>query len=184
MPTKVIILDRDGVINVDSDEYIKSPDEWEPIKGSLEAMGKLYAAGYKIFVITNQSGVGRKLFSIGDLTRIHRKMVKSLQKFGCHIDAILYCPHKPDDGCDCRKPLPGMFLELADRINMPLDGIYAIGDSVRDLEAASSAGATPALVLTGKGRKSKKLIKGTELEDTPVYKNLADFTEQLLAEST
>jgi len=108
---KAIILDRDGVINEDSDEYIKSPDEWVPIKGSLEAMGRLYAAGYRIFVITNQSGVGRKLFSIGDLTRMHRKMVLMAQKFGCHIDAILYCPHKPEDNCDCRKPLPGMFLE-------------------------------------------------------------------------
>lgn len=183
---KPIILDRDGVINLDSDDYIKSPEEWEPIKGSLEALGKLTAAGYSIFVITNQSGVSRNLFTIGTLMRIHHKMIDAAKPYGGQIAAILYCPHGPDDGCDCRKPKPGLFSELAERINQSLDGVPAVGDSIRDLQAAHASGAQPILVKTGKGRKSVNALAKdpdlAELADTPVFKNLSDYVTHLLNE--
>lgn len=180
---KPIILDRDGVINIDSDEFIKHPDEWLPIKGSLEAIGQLTSAGYSVFVITNQSGIARKLFTIGDLTRIHRKMVEAVRHHGGQIEAILYCPHGPDDYCACRKPQPGLFNELAERLNTSLSDVPAIGDSIRDLQAAHSAGASPILVKTGKGRKSiAALAKGQhpELEQVPTYKSLAAYVDSLL----
>lgn len=180
---KAIILDRDGVINQDSPEFIKSPDEWIPLKGSIEAIAKLKRAGYAIFIITNQSGVARKLFTVGTLTRIHQKMIKAVSHQGGEIDAILYCPHGPDDGCKCRKPQPGLFLELAERLNLSLTDIPAVGDSIRDLYAAKAAGAKPILVKTGNGQKSANIIaKGEhdELSDIESYKNLADYVEHLL----
>ena len=183
---KAIILDRDGVINQDSDDFIRSPDDWEPIKGSLEALGKLTSAGYAIFVITNQSGVSRNLFTIGTLTRIHHKMIDAAKHHGGQIAAVLYCPHGPDDGCECRKPKAGLFNELAERLNQTLEGVPAVGDSVRDLQAARDGGAQPILVKTGNGRKSlKALTKDAALADlatTPVFKNLADYVDHLLSE--
>ena len=180
---KAIILDRDGVINKDSSEFIKSPDEWIPLKGSLEAIAKLKRAGYTVFVITNQSGIARKLFTVGTLTSIHRKMVDSVLHHGGEIDAILYCPHGPDDDCECRKPKSGLFLELAERMNLNLADIPAVGDSIRDLQAAKAAGAKPILVKTGNGKKSANAInkgKHDELSDVESYKNLADYVEHLL----
>ncbi len=183
---KLIIVDRDGVINQDSDDFIKSPDEWTPIKGSLEALGKLASAGYAIFIVTNQSGIARKLFTVGTLTRIHSKMIEAAKHHNAHISAILYCPHGPDDDCDCRKPKPGLFNELAERLNQSLTGVFAIGDSIRDLQAAQAAGASPILVKTGKGRKSHNALNKDlhpELKDTPVYKSLSDFVDHLLAKN-
>ena len=151
---KLIILDRDGVINVDSDQYIKSPDEWRPIPGSIEAIARLTQWGWRVVVATNQSGVGRGLFVMDTLNAIHDKMLRTVAQAGGRIDAVFFCPHTNGDKCDCRKPKPGMFREIAQRYNTDLKGVPAIGDSLRDLQAAIDAGAQPMLVLTGKGQKT------------------------------
>ncbi len=184
---KLIILDRDGVINEDSDDFIKTPDEWQPISGSIEAISRLYKAGYSIYVLSNQSGIARKLFSMDTLKQIHEKMLKTVKQAGGDIAGIYFCPHGPDDNCDCRKPLAGLYEQLAADLQTPIrsfTGITSIGDSIRDLQAAKTAGATPVLVLTGKGLKSKEsLMKNAsapELQDLAVYASLSDYTEQLL----
>ena len=151
---KLIILDRDGVINHDSDLYIKSPEEWLPLPGSLEAIARLNQWGYRVVVCTNQSGIGRGLFGMDMLNAIHEKMIKAASHVCGSIDAIFFCPHTNADNCDCRKPKPGMFREIASRFNADLAGVPAIGDSLRDLQAAAAVGAQPMLVLTGKGRKT------------------------------
>lgn len=155
MLMKLIILDRDGVVNEDSDAYIKSPDEWTPIPGSLEAIARLNQHGYKVVVATNQSGVGRGLFDMDTLNRIHQKMHKAVVALGGQIDAIFYCPHAADSKCDCRKPKPGMFKRISETLNVDLNGVPAIGDSLRDLQACAVLGCQPMLVLTGKGEKTK-----------------------------
>jgi len=168
---KLIILDRDGVINHDSDQYIKSPEEWKPIPGSLEAIARLTQWGWRVVVCTNQSGVGRGLFVMDTLNAIHDKMVRAVSQAGGRIDAIFFCPHTNADKCACRKPKPGMFREIAERYNVDLAGVPAIGDSLRDLQAAQAVGAQPILVLTGKGQKTHadpSLPSGT-----PVFPDLA-----------
>lgn len=180
----LIILDRDGVINEDSDNYIKSPDEWIPIPGSLEAMARLTQAGYRIAVCTNQSGIFRGYYDIPTLDAMHDKMRSLLQPMGGKVDVIYYCPHGPDDGCDCRKPLPGMFYRVAEHFRVELDGVPAVGDSLRDLQAAQSAGAMPVLVRTGKGPRT--LAKQDEfpshgLFDLPIYDGLACYVDSLLS---
>jgi D-glycero-D-manno-heptose 1,7-bisphosphate phosphatase len=147
----LVILDRDGVINEDSDAYIKSPAEWVPIPGSLEAIARLNHAGYRVVVATNQSGVARGLFGMAELNAIHQKLHAALARLGGQLDGIYFCPHGPDDGCSCRKPRPGLLREIAARHGIDLAGVPAIGDSLRDLEAARAVGATAILVRTGKG---------------------------------
>ena len=164
MPMKLIILDRDGVINVDSDQFIKSPEEWKPIPGSLEAIARLNQWGWRVVVASNQSGVGRGLFGMDTLNAINDKMVRSLAQVGGRLDAIFFCPHAADSTCDCRKPKPGLLLQIAERFNVDLAGVPVVGDSLRDLQAAVAAGAKPYLVLTGKGeitRASPDLPAGT-----------------------
>jgi D-glycero-D-manno-heptose 1,7-bisphosphate phosphatase len=151
---KLVILDRDGVINFDSDQFIKSPDEWRPIPGSIEAISRLTQWGYRVVVATNQSGIGRGLFDMDALNAIHDKMSRAVSLAGGRIDAIFFCPHPADSPCDCRKPRPGMLREIATRYNVDLAGVPAIGDSLRDLQAAVAVGAQPILVLTGKGEKT------------------------------
>jgi len=151
---KLVILDRDGVINYDSAEFIKSPDEWQPIPGSLEAIARLTQAGHHVVVATNQSGVGRGLLDMATLSAIHDKMHKALAHAGGRIDAVFYCPHAQEDGCSCRKPKPGMLEDIARRFNVDLADMPCIGDSQRDLEAAVQVQAQPILVLTGKGKKT------------------------------
>ncbi|MFA6309929.1 MAG: D-glycero-beta-D-manno-heptose 1,7-bisphosphate 7-phosphatase [Sterolibacterium sp.] len=151
---KLIILDRDGVINFDSDQYIKSPEEWKPIPGSLSAIARLNQKGYRVVVSTNQSGIGRGLFGMDVLNAIHDKMLKAAAQVGARIDAVFFCPHTDADGCECRKPKPGMLQEIAARYNTELDGVPLVGDSLRDLQAAAAIGALPILVLTGKGAKT------------------------------
>lgn len=153
--SKLIILDRDGVINQDSDLYIKSPDEWIPIPGSPEAIARLNQWGWRVVVCTNQSGIGRGLFGMDTLNAIHDKMIKTVNHAGGSIDAIFFCPHTNADDCDCRKPKAGMLREVATRYNLDLAGVPVIGDSLRDLQSAVAVGAQPILVLTGKGRKTK-----------------------------
>ena len=179
---KFIILDRDGVINQDSDEFIKSPDEWIPIEGSLNAIARLSRAGFHIFVATNQSGIARGLLTIETLHAIHQKMLAEVQHRGGSIEAILFCPHGPDDGCDCRKPRPGLYLEIGRRTGQSLNGIPVIGDSLRDLQAAESVGARPILVRTGKGQRT---LSGhaEQVSHIAVYDDLASAVEELLIEN-
>lgn len=152
MPTmKLVILDRDGVINHDSDQFIKSPDEWKPIEGSLEAIARLNQYGWRVVVASNQSGIGRGLFGMDTLNAIHDKMVKRLAQVGGRLEAIFFCPHAADSTCDCRKPKPGMLSEIGERFNVDLTEVPVVGDSLRDLQAAELVGAKPYLVLTGKG---------------------------------
>lgn len=158
MAKRLVILDRDGVINHESDAFIKSPAEWRPIEGSLEAIALLSRHGYTVAVASNQSGVGRGLFDRAALAAIHRKMRRAVEKAGGRIDRIVFCPHHPDDGCDCRKPAPGLLQRLARHYRMTLSGVAVIGDSERDLDAAVAAGARPILVLTGKGRATQRAL--------------------------
>ena len=174
---KLVILDRDGTINHDSDEYIKSPQEWRPIDGSLEAIARLTQAGYRVVVATNQSGIARGLFTTQTLFAIHDAMQRALGRIGGRIDAFFFCPHAADGGCACRKPQPGMLLEVARRFNVSLKDTYMVGDSRKDLEAAVAAGARPVLVLTGKGRKARD--EGPLPAGTQVFADLAAFAEQL-----
>ena len=175
---KLIILDRDGVINQDSDAFIKTPDEWLPIAGSLEAIARLNQAGYKVVVATNQSGVGRGLFSMAALNAIHQKMHAAAQLAGADIDAVFFCPHAADDNCDCRKPKPGLFHEIAQRLDVSLKGVPTVGDSLRDLQAGYVAGCQPMLVLTGKGRLTQ--AKGGLPPGTSVWDDLAGAVQHLL----
>ncbi|MBC3885318.1 D-glycero-beta-D-manno-heptose 1,7-bisphosphate 7-phosphatase [Undibacterium griseum] len=176
---KLIILDRDGVINQDSDAFIKSPDEWIPITGSLQAIARLNQAGYRVVVATNQSGIGRKLFDMATLNAIHQKMHHMAQQVGATIDAIFFCPHMADDNCDCRKPKPGMLHEIARRYDQPLKGVHTVGDSLRDLQAGFVMGCIPHLVLTGKGKQT--LEKGGLPPGTELYLDLATMVDKLLA---
>lgn len=170
---KLVVLDRDGTINHDSDQYIKSPAEWKPVKGSLEAIARLTQAGHRVVVATNQSGIARGLFDMTTLNAIHDAMQRAVHQAGGRIDAIFFCPHAGDANCECRKPKPGMLLEIGRRMNAPLAGVPVVGDALRDLQAAAAAGARPVLVLTGKGRQTRAaggLPPGTE-----IFADLAAF---------
>lgn len=178
---KLIILDRDGVINHDSDQFIKSPLEWIPIPGSLEAIARLNQAGYRVIVSTNQSGIARGLLDIVTLNAIHQKLHESAKQVGASIDAVFFCPHAADDNCDCRKPKPGMLHAIAKRFNLSLKGIPNIGDSLRDLQAGFVVGCVPYLVLTGKGEKT--LEKGGLPPGTTIYADLATAVDHLLTDA-
>ena len=180
-PIKLIILDRDGVVNYDSDQFIKSPEEWKPIPGSLEAISRLNQAGFKVVLATNQSGVGRGLFDMAMLNAIHDKMHKALALAGARIDACFFCPHAADSDCGCRKPKPGMFREIGVRFNASLTGVPCIGDSLRDLQAAAEVGGQPILVLTGKGRLTQE--KGGLPENTLVFEDLAEAVRYVIQKS-
>ncbi len=174
---KLIILDRDGVINYDSAQFIKSPEEWKPLPGSLEAIARLNQEGYRVVVATNQSGVGRGLFDMPTLNAIHDKMHKACALVGARIDAVFFCPHTADSHCHCRKPKVGMLQEIAERYNMSLTGVPAVGDSLRDLQSAVTMGAIPYLVLTGKG--SKTQAAGGLPGGTRVFTDLAAVVAEL-----
>ena len=174
---KFVILDRDGTINQDSDQYIKSPEEWKPIKGSMEAIARLTQAGYRLVVATNQSGIARGLFDMTTLNAIHDAMHRAVVQAGGRIDAIFFCPHAADSECDCRKPKPGMLLEIGRRFNVPLEEVHMVGDAARDLQAAATAGAKPVLVLTGKGKKTQ--AAGNLPSGTLVFDDLAAFAEHV-----
>ncbi len=174
---KLVILDRDGTINHDSDQYIKSTSEWRPIDGSLEAIARLTQADYRIAVATNQSGIARGLFDTTTLIAIHDTLQRALGQVGGRVDGFFFCPHAADSACECRKPKPGMLLEIARRFNVSLDSVYMVGDALRDLQAAAAAGAKPVLVLTGKGRKTEK--DGGLPPGTMVFPDLAAFARHL-----
>jgi len=174
---KLVILDRDGVINHDSEAYIKSPDEWKPIAGSLEAIAKLTQSGFRVVVATNQSGIGRGLFDMAALNAIHDKMHRAVGQAGGRIDAVFYCPHTQEANCSCRKPKTGLLEEIGRRFNASLKGVPCIGDALRDLEAARAVGAQPILVLTGKGKKTER---ETLPGDVLVFTNLAEAVKSLV----
>jgi len=169
---KLVILDRDGVINYDSPSYIKSPDEWKPIPRSLDAIARLTQADYRVVVATNQSGVGRGLIEMATMNAIHDKMHRAVGQAGGRIDAVFYCPHAREANCSCRKPKPGLLEDIGRRFNTSLKDVPCIGDALRDLQAAAAVGALPILVLTGKGARTQR--EGGLPPSTRVYADLAD----------
>ena len=174
---KLVILDRDGTINHDSDQYIKSPEEFHLIEGSLEAIARLTQAGYRVVVATNQSGIARGLLDTATLIAMHTQLQRQAAQAGGRIDAFFFCPHAADSACECRKPKPGMLLEIGRRFNVSLQDVYMVGDARRDVEAAVAAGAKPVLVRTGKGAQTQ--AEGKLPPGTAVFENLAAFAEQL-----
>lgn len=177
---KLVILDRDGVINQDSNAFIKHPDEWIALPGSLDAIARLSQAGWRVVVASNQSGIARGLFSMDTLNAIHAKMRRELAQAGGAIDAIFVCPHGPADGCDCRKPKAGLFTDIGRRYDFELKGVPAVGDSLRDLQAASAAGCSPWLVMTGNGPKTR--ASGELPAGTQIRPDLAAVVDALLTE--
>ncbi len=176
---KLIILDRDGVINYDSEQFIKKPEEWKPIPGSLEAIARLNQADYRVVVATNQSGIGRGLFDMSGLNAINGVMHKACAQVGAHIDAVFFCPHMNETDCDCRKPKSGLFEEIAERYNLTtLKNVPVVGDSLRDLQPAAALGAQPFLVLTGKGKKT--LDAGNLPQGTQAFPDLAAVVDAIL----
>ncbi|MBC7436111.1 MAG: D-glycero-beta-D-manno-heptose 1,7-bisphosphate 7-phosphatase [Bdellovibrionales bacterium] len=181
-PMKLVILDRDGTINEDSDEFVKSPEEWTPLPGALDAIARLNHAGWHVVIASNQSGLGRGLFDVASLNAIHAKMHKALAAAGGRVDAVFYCPHVPEDGCRCRKPLPGLFEQIGERYGIDLKGVPAVGDSTRDLQAAGAVGCDTHLVLTGKGVQYRG--QGVPPDCPPathVHEDLAAFASMLLS---
>lgn len=182
MSVRLVILDRDGVINHDSDEFVKTPDEWLPIEGSIAAIARLSAAGFTVTIATNQSGIGRKLIEPSALDAMHEKLQTLVKDAGGSVDRIVYCPHLPDDGCECRKPAPGLLRELSREFSVPLDGVPVVGDAARDIEAARAVNARPMLVLTGYGEKTAATLRerGDEVE---TFADLGAAAERLIAET-
>ncbi len=181
MQTKLVILDRDGTINVDRDDYVKSADEWEPLPGALEAIAQLNHAGVHVVVATNQSGLGRGLFDMAALNAMHAKMNKMLAAVGGRVDAVFFCPHSPEEACHCRKPAPGLFEQIAERFGVSMKGVPVVGDTLRDLQAGVALGCEPHLVLTGKGA----ALRGQPLPshfppDTRVHEDLNAFVAHCL----
>lgn len=183
MPTnanrKLVILDRDGVINVDSDAFIKSPDEWVAIPGSLEAIARLNQAGYRVAIASNQSGIGRGLFDMAALNAMHEKMNRVAAAVGGRIDAVFFCPHTQEDECECRKPKPGMLQQIVERFEIDPESTPVVGDSLRDLQAGAALGFKTHLVLTGKGQKT--LAEGNLPPNTKVHADLRTFALDFLA---
>ncbi len=181
---QLVLLDRDGVINEDSDNYIRSADEWVPIPGSIDAIARLSQAGYTVGVCTNQSGLGRGYFSEAELSAMHRKMCALVGAAGGTVDGIFFCPHTPDADCDCRKPRPGLIDQAADAFNTSVKQAPFVGDSIKDLQAAVARDCQPILVKTGKGEKSAaQLSQHTSLSHTRVFDKLADFVDDLLSQT-
>lgn len=180
---KLVILDRDGTINVQRDDFIKAPEEWEALPGALEAIARLNHAGWRVVVASNQSGLGRGLFDVVALNAMHAKMHKQLGAVGGRIDAVFYCPHSPEESCVCRKPLPGLFEQIGERYGMDLRQVPAVGDNLRDVLAGVAAGCPPHLVLTGKGAQHRGQMLPPEYPpDTVVHEDLAAFAEFILAQ--
>ncbi len=175
---KLIVLDRDGVINEDLEGPVTSPNEWQPIPGSLDAIARLCQSGYQVAVATNQSGIARGLLSLDTLHQINQKMLEQVVQAGGRIDTVVFCPHSESEECECRKPAPGMLYTLSDRLGVELNTVAVVGDSLRDIQAAMAAAAEPVLVKTGKGLQTLKSNKG--LEHIPAYENLAAYVDALL----
>lgn len=180
---KLVILDRDGTINVQRDDFTKAPEEWEALPGALEAIARLNHAGWRVVVASNQAGLGRGLFDVVALNAMHAKMHKQLGAVGGRIDAVFYCPHSPEESCVCRKPLPGLFEQIGERYGMDLRQVPAVGDNLRDVQAAVAAGCPPHLVLTGQGAQHRgQMLPPDYPPDTVVHEDLAAFAEFILAQ--
>jgi D-glycero-D-manno-heptose 1,7-bisphosphate phosphatase len=181
---KLVILDRDGTINEDRDDFVKSDEEWQPLPGALEALARLHHAGWHVVIATNQSGLGRGLFDMTALNAIHQKMNHALAKAGGRVDAVFFCPHAPDETCNCRKPLPGLFQQIGARYGIDdMRAVHAAGDSLRDLQAAAAAGCTPHLLRTGKaGALSAAMLEQWvgQVPGTTVHADLPAFVEHLI----
>ncbi|MDF1653834.1 MAG: D-glycero-beta-D-manno-heptose 1,7-bisphosphate 7-phosphatase [Coxiellaceae bacterium] len=173
----LVILDRDGVINHDSDHYIKSPEEWLPIDGSLEAIARLIKAGHQVVVATNQSGVARGYYTLATLDDIHQKMHDALAEHEAKFHGVYFCPHHPDEGCDCRKPAPGLLQQIAKDFNADLSQAVMLGDKLSDIQVAQAAGCPAVLVRTGRGEQT--IAKGEGLEGVPVYDDLSAWVKSL-----
>jgi len=181
MTQQLIILDRDGVINEDSDAYIKSPEEFIPLPGSLASIAQLNQAGFTVVIATNQSGIARGYFDVATLQAIHDKLTRLLAKQGGHVDGIFYCPHGPDDNCDCRKPNTGMLKQILSKYSVNVETVISVGDSLRDLQAATALGIKSILVRTGKGKKTEsELSSHPALAAIPVFDSLSDAVSDLL----
>jgi D-glycero-D-manno-heptose 1,7-bisphosphate phosphatase len=182
-PLQLVVLDRDGTINVDRDDFVKSADEWVPLPGALEAIARLNHAGWHTVIATNQSGIGRRIFDIGALNAMHAKMNQALAQVGGRIDAIFFCPHAPEENCRCRKPLPGLVEKIGERYGLELAGLPVVGDSLRDLQAAAACGAAPHLVRTGKSAElsdEQAAELARRVPGTQVHADLAEFVEHLI----
>lgn len=177
---KMVILDRDGVINQDSKYYIKSPEEWVPIEGSLQAIAKLSNSGFKVVIATNQSGLGRGLFSVDDLASIHQKLIKMVEGAHGTIDGIFYCPHLPQDDCNCRKPKTGLLEQIEQNFGASLSCVPFVGDSVKDIQSALAYGCKAMLVKTGNGRNSLLELEQLGIADFQSFSNLADAAESII----
>lgn len=175
---KLVILDRDGVINEATESTIKAESDWVPIEGSIEAIARLCQADYRVIVVTNQSGIARGLLTLEELHAIHVRMQQAVANGGGRIDAVFICPHKPDDDCECRKPRPGLLHSVMDRLDIELAGVPLVGDSLRDVQSAMVVGATPVLVRTGHGERT--LEQNRHLENVQVFDNLAAFVDDRL----
>ena len=178
---KLIVLDRDGVINEDSPDFVKSTQEWRPLPGSLEAIARLSHAGWCVVVATNQSGIGRGLFDFGALFAMHDKMSRMLAEVGGRIDGVFFCPHTPEDNCDCRKPKTGLFEDIARRFQVDLANVPAVGDSIRDVRSARDAGAQPILVRTGNGAETLREY-ASEMAGVAVHDDLEGVAAALLTD--
>lgn len=179
---KLIILDRDGTINEDRKDFVKSPDEWVPLPGALEAIARLNQAGWHVVIASNQSGLGRGLFDMVALNAMHNKLHRMLNDLGGRIDAVFFCPHEASEGCTCRKPLPGLFEQILERTGAEADQVHAVGDSLRDIQAGHSAGCQTHLVLTGNGQALQLKLPLPEFPpNTLIHTDLAAFADHLLS---
>jgi D-glycero-D-manno-heptose 1,7-bisphosphate phosphatase len=189
---KLLILDRDGTLNRSRDDYVASPDEWEALPGALEAVARLNQGGWRVVLATNQSGIGRGLFDMASLNAIHAKMNRQLAAVGARVEAVFFCPHAPEDDCNCRKPAPGLFQQIAERFGASLASVPAAGNALRHVQAAATAGCEPHLLLTGKSEHLKDRVgMGTDADmavlvpelpaGTLVHDDLAAFADWLLA---
>ncbi len=180
MPNKLVILDRDGVINIDSDDYIKSVEVWQAIPGSIEAIARLSQAGYSVMVVSNQSGLGRGLFTEIDLANMHNYMQGLVEEAGGSIEAIFYCPHLPTDNCHCRKPRPGMLQQIEDEFSVSLNNVFFVGDTLKDIEAALSMSCVPILVRTGKGNKTEAVLSDSLKDQVLICDDLSEAVTYIL----
>ena len=178
---RLVILDRDGVINEDSDDYIKSPEEWLPVPGSIDAIARLSQAGYLVAVATNQSGLARGYFDEFTLANIHNLMNALVEEAGGHIDVVCYCPHHPDDACNCRKPLPGLLNQIEQALGVTVTGAWYVGDTLKDIQAARNKACKPILVRSGKGRATEARLTLEDRAGVPVFDNLAEAASCILA---
>jgi D-glycero-D-manno-heptose 1,7-bisphosphate phosphatase len=190
---KLIVLDRDGTLNPDPEDYLRGPEQWHPLPGALEAVARLNQGGWRVVIATNQSGLGRGLFDVATLNAVHARMHKLMAAAGARVDAVFFCPHSPEDGCDCRKPHPGLLLQIAQRFGVAPLQMLAVGDSVRDAQAAASAGCEPHLVLTGQSAHllqerrgdlhAVQMLGADWPAGTRVHRDLPAFAEALLSGS-